>query len=60
MAYIFTDATLLGYQGVNNFLGEGLFSVNSKKNISIKGILDSRKSNLISEGVSQSIEKIKI
>ena len=60
MAYIFTDATLLGYQGVNNFLGEGLFSVNSKKNISIKGILDSRQSNLISEGVSQSIEKIKI
>lgn len=60
MAYIFTDATLLGYEVSNNFLGEGLFSLNGKKNISIKGIFDNRFSNKISEGVKDSIEDIKV
>jgi len=58
MAYTFIDATLLSYDIANNFLGEGLFSLNSKKNISIKGILDNRSSN-IGEGVKDSIEDIK-
>jgi hypothetical protein len=60
MAYTFLDATLLTYEIANNFLGEGLFSLNSKKNISIRGILDNRSTNLDSDGVKESIDKIKI
>lgn len=60
MAYTFSDATLLTYEIANNFLGEGLFSLNSKKNISIRGILDNRYTNLDSDGVKESIDKIKI
>lgn len=59
MPYNFTDATLLGYEVSNNFLGQGLFSLNSKKNILIKGIFDNRFSNPTSEGVKESIEDIK-
>lgn len=59
MAYTFSDATLLTYEMANNFLGEGLFSLNSKKNISIRGILDNRYSNLDSDGIKESIDKIK-
>lgn len=58
MPYNFTDATLLSYSINNNFLGEGLFSLNSKKNISIRGILDNRFSNLKADGVKESIQDI--
>jgi hypothetical protein len=59
MPYNFTDATLLGYEIANNFLGQGLFSLNSKKNISIKGIFDNRFSNPTAAGVKESIIDIK-
>jgi hypothetical protein len=59
MAYTFSNATLLTYELANNFLGEGLFSLNSRKNISIQGILDNRYTNLDSDGVKESIDNIK-
>lgn len=55
MAYTFTDATLLGYQVNKNYLGEGLFSINTTKNISIEGVF----LNLTNtEGVRESFQKI--
>ena len=58
MAYNFTDATLLGYQVNKNYLGEGVFALNTIKNISIEGILDNRIDNADSEGVKQTFQKI--
>jgi len=58
MAYTFTDATLLGYQVNRNYLGEGLFVLNTTKNISIEGIFDNRKSNTDSEGVKETYQDI--
>jgi hypothetical protein len=43
MAYTFIDATLLGYQVNRNYLGEGLFVLNTTKNISIEGIFDNKR-----------------
>lgn len=55
MAFTFTDATLFGYQLNKNYLGEGLFSLNTAKDISIEGIF----LNLSAiEGVSGSYNKI--
>jgi len=55
MAFTFTNATLLGYQLNKNYLGEGLFSTNTTKDISIEGIF----LNLTGvEGVSNSLNKI--
>jgi hypothetical protein len=58
MAYTFIDATLLGYQVNRNYLGEGLFVLNTTKNISIEGIFDNRKSNSDAEGVKETYEDI--
>jgi hypothetical protein len=58
MAYNFTDATLLGYQVNKNYLGEGVFSLSTIKNISIEGILDNRVNNSDSEGVKENFQKI--
>jgi hypothetical protein len=58
MAYNFTDATLLGYQVNKNYLGEGLFTLNTTKNISIEGILDNRITNIDSEGVKENYQRI--
>lgn len=55
MAYTFTDATLLGYQVNKNYLGEGLFSINTTKNISIEGVFLNPKTT---EGVKESFTKI--
>lgn len=55
MAYTFTDATLLGYQVNKNYLGEGLFSINTTKNISIEGVF-LNPTNV--EGVRESFTKI--
>jgi hypothetical protein len=57
MAYNFTNATLLDYKINKNYLGEGLFTLNTTKNISIEGILDNRNNNT-SSGVKQNFEKI--
>jgi hypothetical protein len=57
MAYNFTDATLLDYKINKNYLGEGLFTLNTIKNISIEGILDNRNDNSNS-GVKESFQKI--
>jgi hypothetical protein len=58
MAYNFTDATLLAYQVNKNYLGEGLFTLNTIKNISIEGILDNRITNIDSEGVKENYQRI--
>jgi len=55
MAYTFTDATILGYQVNRNYLGEGLFSINTTKNVSIEGIF---LNPTATEGVRESIQKI--
>lgn len=55
MAYTFTDATLLGYQVNKNYLGEGLFSINTTKNISIEGVFLNPTNT---EGVRESFQKI--
>ena len=55
MAYTFTDATLLGYQVNKNYLGEGLFSINTTKNISIEGVFLNPTNT---EGVKESFTKI--
>lgn len=55
MAYNFTDATLLGYQVNKNYLGEGLFTTNTTKSISIEGIFLNLQST---EGVTTSTQKI--
>jgi hypothetical protein len=55
MAYNFTDATLLGYQVNKNYLGEGLFTTNTTKSISIEGIFLNLEST---EGVTTSTQKI--
>jgi hypothetical protein len=60
MAYTFTDATLLSYQTNKNYLGENNFLLNTRKNISIQGILDNRSSNTDIKGVKESIDDIKI
>jgi hypothetical protein len=55
MAYTFTDATLLGYQVNKNYLGEGLFSINTTKDLTIEGIF--LNPNQL-EGVNESFQKI--
>lgn len=55
MAYTFTDATLLGYQVNKNYLGEGLFSINTTKDISIEGVFLNPTQV---EGVRQSFQDI--
>jgi hypothetical protein len=57
MAYNFTDATLLDYKINKNYLGEGLFTLNTTKNISIEGILDNRNDSS-NDGVKESFQKI--
>lgn len=58
MPYTFTDATLLTYKLNKNSLGEGLASLNERIDITIKGILDNRSSNLAGKGVKESINDI--
>jgi hypothetical protein len=53
MAYTFTNATLLGYEVNKNYLGEGLFTLNTIKNISIEGIFLNLKNT---EGVQPSFQ----
>lgn len=55
MAYTFTDATILGYQVNKNYLGEGLFSINTTKNVSIEGVF---LNPTATQGVRESIQKI--
>lgn len=55
MAYTFTDATILGYQVNKNYLGEGLFSINTTKNVSIEGVF---LNPTVTQGVRESIQKI--
>lgn len=55
MAYTFTDATILGYQVNKNYLGEGLFSINTTKNVSIEGVFLNATAT---QGVRQSFQNI--
>ena len=56
MAYNFTGATLLDYKINKNYLGEGLYTLNTTKNISIEGIFLNLQNV---EGVTDSITKTK-
>lgn len=58
MPYSFDNATVLNYSIKKEYLGEGLASFNTVKNISIKGIFDSRSDNSDAKGVKESYIKM--
>lgn len=58
MPYSFDNATVLNYSIKKEYLGEGLASFNTIKNLSIKGIFDSRSDNSDARGVKESYVKM--
>lgn len=54
----FDNASVLSYSVQNNFLGDSSFNINSVKNISIQGYIDSRAGNTDYSGVRETFSEI--